>query len=175
MKASGDPLVVDPVQEECCPTNEQLYEDKLCYERTCEQELSGIKINCKYEKADYTHCDCSPGYYRNTQNDCVPIDQCEGYTGTGETTVVDETTDGETENEIACCPPNEELKYVINGCAENTCERKRQNFQAICDPIYPYPTADHPYCDCKTDLYFRNNENNCVAFGECDDVSDTPF
>lgn len=177
VKASGEPVISDPTAQKCCPTNQQLYEDKLCYRRSCENKLSGIQYKCKYEKANYLYCDCAPENFLNARNECVSIDRCEGYTGPAVVIPVDGTANGEfgeigSQKQNVCCPENEEIKTVINGCVENTCKRKRQNFQSICRPIFPYPIAEHAFCDCDKDTY-RNSKMKCVPFEECDDTTIT--
>lgn len=166
VKAYGGPAIVQPTPQKCCSTNEILYREKLCYERSCKQELSGIQISCIYEESEFLYCDCDIGFFRNNRGKCDRIDKCEGYKGTGEPIPVVETSKCSISK--SCCGENEELKTVIDGCVENTCEKKRNNFQASCSSITPFPKADYKFCDCVTN-FFRNSKKRCVPFKQCDD------
>lgn len=135
-------------RKKCSKHEELKNEVNRCAVNTCERVIEHFGQGCRgvIHPIKPSFCDCSDEYYRDNNGKCVSLADCQK----------------------VCCPRNEELKFVINGCAENTCERKRQSFQAFCDPIYPYPIPDHPFCDCVQNTY-RNSKHVCVPFGECDD------
>lgn len=73
----GDSL---DLTNKCCPENEVLYAGSdPCYETNCEDKLNNVTVSCSAngsKATDKKTCHCFGSTYRNSQNKCVPLEQC---------------------------------------------------------------------------------------------------
>ncbi|XP_077290901.1 zonadhesin-like [Arctopsyche grandis] len=82
-------------------------------------------------------CDCKPGFFRNSKNECVPPAECD-------------------------CNPNEELDMCYNKCPPRTCDAIGKMFKCAA----PDPNNCKPACKCKFN-YRRNSDGVCVPIEKC--------
>ncbi|XP_075558554.1 serine protease inhibitor swm-1-like [Dermacentor variabilis] len=112
-----------------------------CAEASCSKPIIGpaCTADCRYG------CYCADGFYRNSERNCVRLDECPPQASGG--------------SPRPPCRENEEWKVCVSSsCAEATCEQKT---------IGPGCTPDcQRGCYCAQGFY-RNAQNNCVREDQC--------
>lgn len=140
------------------------------------------KCSAESSKAPNSYCDCIPNYYLNSDQKCVLLSDCHasvfGISLSDASTNVIVTPDcsqsASPENERRCqnycCPRNERLYTENRKCADNTCEKKCNDFSSKCSPSEIQKSG--PLCDCIEGTYRLNG--TCVALNQCDCKKATP-
>nr|WIM01348.1 zonadhesin-like protein 11B [Limnephilus flavicornis] len=109
-----------------------------CAEKCVTLGRSDVERNCETPQCT-PGCDCKPGFFRNTNNECVTPEKCE-------------------------CGVNEEFSKYGIPCPYDTCDRIDSAAFTSC-PAYDPKNPRPPACNCKLNFYRLNGV--CIDIREC--------